>query len=263
MTVTQLPAPLECWWWPRPYQQSVPTVLFFPGAGANHAGEQHLVPHLAGVNFGVWRMPGRSTRSQEPPPEKLRVLADNCASAIIGLGCRRPVLAGKSFGGLFGYAVCQALEARDFEVGRFIPVVSGHPSLWRMDALYAKTRGHSPQQHALWRLTNDEQRGAWPPKKIADESLLAQARLHAVIDFSLGLQSISRRRITTPITEVSAKDDEVLPKFAPPRRWAPYTKGEFTSILVTGGHYFYWANPQALSTILTHEAEFALSGTFS
>ncbi|ETZ89203.1 thioesterase domain protein [Mycobacteroides abscessus MAB_030201_1075] len=173
------------------------------------------------------------------------------------------MLAGKSFGGLFGYAVCQALQARDFEVGRFIPVVSGHPSLWRMDALYAKTRGHSPQQHALWRLTNDEQRGAWPPKKIADESLLAQARLHAVIDFSLGLQSISRRRITTPITEVSAKDDEVLPKFAPPRRWAPYTQGEFTSILVTGGHYFYWANPQALSTILTHEAEFALSGSFS
>ncbi|SKG81684.1 putative thioesterase [Mycobacteroides abscessus subsp. bolletii] len=62
---------------------------------------------------------------------------------------------------------------------------------------------------------------------------------------------------------MSAKDDEVLPKFAPPRRWAPYTKGEFTSILVTGGHYFYWANPQTLSTILTHEAELALNDTYS
>ncbi|WP_239001759.1 MULTISPECIES: alpha/beta fold hydrolase [unclassified Mycobacteroides] len=241
----------------------MPTVLFFPGAGANHAGEQHLVPFLAGVNFGVWRMPGRSTRSQEPSPENLRALAAESASAVIGLGCRRPVLAGKSFGGLFGYAVCQALESRDFAVGRFVPVVSGHPSLWRMDALYAKTRGHNPQEHALWRLKADEQRGHWPPKKISDESLLEQARRNAVTDFSLGLQSISRRRITTPITEVSAKDDEVLPKFAPPRRWEPYTTGDFTSILVTGGHYFYWSNPQALATILTHEAELALSGSFT
>lgn len=256
-------SPLECWWWPRAYQPSLPTVLFFPGAGANHAGENHLVPHLAGVNFGVWRMPGRSTRSNEPPPVDLHALADDCASAIIGLGCRRPVLAGKSFGGLFGYVVCQALESRDFEVGRFVPVVSGHPSLWKMDAFYAKTRGNSPQEHALWRLTSDEQRGAWPPQKIDDEALLEQARRHAVIDFSLGLQPISRRRIITPITEVSAKDDEVVPKFAPPGRWAKYTTGEFTRILVTGGHYFYWANPQALATILTHEAELALSGSFS
>ncbi|MBA0045908.1 alpha/beta fold hydrolase [Mycobacterium sp. NPDC050853] len=258
-----VPSPLECWWWPRAYQPSLPTVLFFPGAGANHAGEQHLVPFLAGVNFGVWRMPGRSTRSKEPSPENLRALAEDCASAVIGLGCRRPVIAGKSFGGLFGYAVCQALESRDFAVGRFVPVVSGHPSLWRMDAVYAKTRGHDPKQHALWRLTNDEQRGAWPPQKIADESLLEQARLNAVTDFSLGLQSISRRRIKTAITEVSAKDDQVLPRFAPPRRWAPYTKGDFTSILVKGGHYFYWSNPQALATILTNEAEFALSGSYS
>lgn len=199
----------------------------------------------------------------EPPPVDLHALADDCASAIIGLGCRRPVLAGKSFGGLFGYVVCQALESRDFEVGRFVPVVSGHPSLWKMDAFYAKTRGNSPQEHALWRLTSDEQRGAWPPQKIDDEALLEQARRHAVIDFSLGLQPISRRRIITPITEVSAKDDEVVPKFAPPGRWAKYTTGEFTRILVTGGHYFYWANPQALATILTHEAELALSGSFS
>lgn len=255
--------PLECWWWPRPFQASLPTVLFFPGAGANHSGEQHLVPHLAGVNFGVWRMPGRSTRSAEPPPTRLRTLSEDCAAAIIGLGCRRPVITGKSFGGLLGYTTCQALEARDFEVGRFVPVVSGHPALWRMDALYAKARGNSPEKHALWRLTNDEQRGAWPPKKITDEALLEQARQHAVTDFSLGLQAISRRRIKTGITEVSAKDDQVIPKLAPPRRWAPYTKGEFTCVLVTGGHYFYWANPQSLATILTNEAELAFGGSYS
>ncbi|WP_078281383.1 thioesterase II family protein [Mycobacteroides franklinii] len=263
MTTTQPPAPLECWWWPRAYQPSLPTVLFFPGAGANHAGEQHLVPHLAGVNFGVWRMPGRWTRSAEPHPDNLLRLATECAESVIGLGCRRPVLAGKSFGGLLGYAVCQVLEARNFEVGRFIPVVSGHPSLWGMDAIYGKARGHSLKEHATWRLANDEQRGAWPPRKIADEAILEQARLFVVTDLSLGLQSIPHHRIKTPTTEVSAKDDEVLPKFAAPRRWAPYTRGEFTSILVTGGHYFYWANPQALATILTNEAEFAFSGSFS
>jgi surfactin synthase thioesterase subunit len=256
--MTTMP-PMECWWWFRPYRPSQPTVLYFPGAGSDHSGEVHLAPHMEGVNFGVWRMPGRGARAGEPHPDNMRSLASDIASAVVGLGCSVPVLSGHSFGGLLGYTVCQELESRGFTVGRFVPVTSSHPFLWRIDSYYAKIRGGA-WKHAQRRLAVFEKSGVWPPEKVENEAILQEARFRTWVDGALGLQPIPRTRIKASITDVTAKDDEILTKLTPPRRWAKYTVGDFESILVEGGHFFYWRRPKVLATILKNEAEMASSG---
>ncbi|WP_041407544.1 alpha/beta fold hydrolase [Segniliparus rotundus] len=231
-------------------------MLHFACSGSDHTGEIRLAPHMEGVNFGVWRMPGRGARADEPPSTSLQRLVDEITTAALGLDCRSPVLSGHSFGGLLGYLVCQELESQGRAVGRFVPVASADPSVWRRDAALAKLFG-GPKKHAQRRVVMFEERGVWPPEGAESATVLQAARSRLEGDIALGLQSFRHDRINASITEVSAKDDEILKERAAQRRWAQHTSGEFESIAVTGGHFFYWRRPQVLATILKSEVELA------
>lgn len=249
-------SPQEFWWWPKPYNPALPMVLHFACSGSDHSGEIRLAPHMEGVNFGVWRMPGRGARADEPPASSLQSLVDEIVAAAMGLDCRLPVVSGHSFGGLLGYALCQELESRGRAAGRFVPVASADPSAWRRDALSAKLFG-GVKKHAQRRVAMFEERGVWPPEGAESAAVLQAARSRLENDIALGLQSLRQGRINASITEVSAKDDEILREHSARRRWARHTAGEFESIAVTGGHFFYWRRPQVLATILKNEAELA------
>jgi surfactin synthase thioesterase subunit len=247
------------WWWPiTSYRPATPTILFFLGTGSDQTAINPVVPYLDGANFAVWRMPGRGARADEPAPNNLRKLAHDIATSIISLNPDRPVLAGHSFGGLLAFLTSQELERRNFTVGRFMPVVSAHPMQWRIDALYARLRG-GPEKHAQRRLAKFEASRLWPPQPITDPTLLEDARQRALVDQRLGFQDFSHTPVNCPITDITAKDDELL-KFNSPQRWRRYTHRAFESIIVTGGHYFHRRTPEVLSRILMNEAELAYSG---
>ena len=231
--------------------------MFFLGTGADQTAINPVVRYLDGPNFAVWRMPGRGARTDEPAPNNLRELAHDIATTVIGINPVRPVLAGHSFGGLLAFLTAQELERRNFAVGRFIPVVSAHPMQWRIDALYARLRGG--ERHAQHRLAKFEASGKWPPQPISDPTLLEHARQRALVDQRLAFQDFSHTPVNCPITDITAKDDELL-KFNNPQRWRRYTHGAFESIIVTGGHYFHHRTPEVLSRILMNEADLAYSG---
>jgi surfactin synthase thioesterase subunit len=232
---------------------SKPTILFFGGAGSNYANMTR--PLFKNMNFGGWMMPGRGHRSQESHPSNIRKLAQEIASTIVDMKLRRPILAGYSNGGLIAYIVCQELERNNFQVGRVVQVVSPAPLEWRLLSAYALIRGgfDTSTRKALQQL---EDSGMWPPTPIPDPLLLSEARERTLVDSRLTLQYVPHRRVATPITDVSASDDQLL-KFNNPLRWKRYTTGEFESIVVTGGHYFSQNAPKKLFRILSNAADYA------
>jgi surfactin synthase thioesterase subunit len=248
----------EYWWWPKGSPHSTrPTILYFGGAGEGHTTNLVRVFHplITSANIGAWKMPGRGDRSQESHPSNIRKLAQEIASTIVGLKLPRPILVGYSAGGLLAYLVCQELERSDFRVGRIVQVASLDPLQWRLISAYALIRGGF-DAYSLKLLRKFEDDGAWPPTPIPDPLRMSVARQRAVADGRLALQYVRHSRVATPITDISASDDQII-KFNNPRRWKRFTTGEFESIIVTGDHYFYRNVPEKLPRILTNVADHA------
>lgn len=257
--ITDLTRPArDYWWWPHRSPQSTrPTILFFGGAGTDYITKivHVLHPLIKNANFGVWRMPGRGDRSQEPDPSDIRKLAQEIASVVLGLRLPRPILVGYSFGGLLAYLVCQELERSDFQVGRFVPVASVDPLKWRLISMY--TLMHGGRDAYLRRGARKyDGAGIEPANAISDPDLLAEARERGIADFRLGLQYVRHTRLATPITDVSASDDELI-RFNNPLRWKRFTTGEFESIVIAGDHFFYQHAPEKLARVLSNVADHA------
>jgi surfactin synthase thioesterase subunit len=212
-------------------------------------------PFVRNANFGVWRMPGRGNRSQEPLPPNIRELAREIASTIIGLKLPRPILVGYCFGGLLAYIVCQELERSDFRAGRIVQFLSIDPLRWRLFSAYALSRGGF-DRFIRKILQKAEDSGEWPRIPISDPLLLSETRERAIADTCLGLRYVRHSRIATPMTDITASDDQWV-KFKNPLRWRRYTTGEFESIVLTGGHFLFESKPEELARILNNVADLA------
>ena len=248
----------EYWWWPNTSPQSTrPTILFFGGAGTDYITRivHLLAPFIKSANFGVWMMPGRGNRSDEPDPTDIRTLAQEIASTIVSLQLHRPILVGYSFGGLLAYLVCQELERRDFPIGRLVPVAGVDPLKWRLISMYCMLRG-GRDAYLRRGARGSDPTGVEPTIPFADPDLVAEAQERGIADFRLGLQYVRHKRVATSITDVSASDDKLI-RFNNPLRWKRFTTGEFESIVITGDHFFYQRAPEKLARVLSNVADHA------
>lgn len=248
--------PVDKWWWPKEtFRVGRPTVLLFSGAGVEQSWIANpLIPHLDDYNFGVWRMPGRGTRVDEPDPTNLRVLSREVAEGIRDIGAVRPVLGGHSFGGYFGYIVTQELEKLGVEVGRLVTITTACPTEFRLGAAYARLHG-GPDKYIKRRLAKAIRNQTLPPEYVGPDQFESVGRAMGV-DFTLGFGELSRAVIDTSITDISVSDDEKL-LIKKIERWRPYTRGDFDSIVTTGGHAFVLDKPEVVTRVLNREAEIA------
>ncbi|SIS21284.1 alpha/beta fold hydrolase [Williamsia sterculiae] len=259
---TTAPAAIDKWWWPAgAYRADHPSVFFFSGAGVDQAWAANpLIPLVKGFNFGVWRMPGRATRINEPAPVDMPALADEIARSIVAIKAVRPVLCGHSYGGLVAFMGSTALERLGHSAGRFVPVAAACPREWQLGGLYTRFRG-GPAKYAAYRLERAAERGELPPELAgATEDMVLRRNL--VTDFALGLSVTKLPTLrSTPTTDISTSTDEQL-LIKSPTRWKRHTKAEFDSIVTTGSHLFYQDRPDIAINVLQNESRIAFDGDF-
>ncbi|MFD3704497.1 alpha/beta fold hydrolase [Nocardia sp. NPDC058658] len=251
---------LAKWWFPiEDYRGKRPSVWLLGGAGVEQAWTANpLIPLIGNYDFAVWRMPGRGVRKDDPEPTSMRAVGRELAESIAAIGAVRPVVAGLSSGGLLAFIATQELEKLGVEVGRFIPIVSTCPNEWRVGAAYAWMTG-GPTRYAKRRLAAADKAGKLPPE-LSGPNRQAMLRPY-IVDLTTGFRAWSHTTITTPITDISASDDARL-RITHAKRWRRYTRGDFDSIITTGGHLFYRDHPEIVSRVLDRESDIAYSGGF-
>lgn len=236
------------WWFPPGSPRAGRPLLFFPPAGADQSVAAPLVPHLAGVRFGVLRVPGRGIRADEPPPASLAELGSAVVHSIEALDGPRPVLAGHSFGSLMAFGAAQELERRGRPPARLVAIAGTAPLAWHR----RRTRLPPPHEYVPRRVAQLFADGGVPAAVAADPELAGQARAMLETDVRLSLDPLDPAPVSCPLTSVRARDDELVDAEGA-ALWHEASTSEVDEIVVPGGHFFYRTAPRVLAGLLAGE----------
>ncbi|MBA2811539.1 thioesterase [Streptomyces sp. KM273126] len=213
---------------------SLPTLVFFPHAGAGAAAYWRLAQSQRDLaRTLIVRLPGRESRTDEQRFTDIHPLARALAPVLRPRLGNNYVFYGHSMGALIAFEM-----ARLFTLAYAMPprhlVVSG------MEAPQDAPTGHARHllnDAELWQLVGDM--GGIPPEIVADVSMRQMLLPTIRADFELTDTYAFRAMplLTCPISAYAGETDPELPATAM-AAWGANTTGPFEHTVLPGDHFF-------------------------
>jgi surfactin synthase thioesterase subunit len=238
MSSSALPRPV------RPGGSCCPLLcLPYAGGGTNaYQDWQRLLPPA--VDALTLRLPGRESRSGEPLPGDLRVLAAELAAELQAAAAGRFAIFGHSVGALLAYETVCALRT-DYRIEPLCLLVSGMPAPQYLGGPPGGPDRDDARLRALTAAIADPARGGntelWElvaPIVASDLALGDNYRYRPAPPLSCPLIAYGATR-DTGLDEVSLNG------------WRSHTTGPFHSRMLPGDHFYFRQWPQILAADLT------------
>ena len=223
-------------WFPN-IEQSGKTglrLLCFPYAGAGASVFRNWQERMpAGVTVVPARLPGRESRSQEEPIDKIEALVDTVAEAIEPYLDSPFAFFGHSMGAMIGFELARCLRRRHQRLPAALLAASARAPQFR--------KGHVPaaepsEEEFLREIKELE--GA--PREVLENEELLQYLLPAIkADSTLGRTYVYHEEppLDLPIRAYVGADDKRLPLDVI-RAWKEQTAASFALREFPGGHFF-------------------------
>ncbi|MBY8864507.1 thioesterase II family protein [Streptomyces sennicomposti] len=230
---------------------SLPTLVFFPHAGAGAAAYWRLAQSQRDIaRILIVRLPGRESRADEQLFTDIRPLIRALAPVLRPRLGDDYVFYGHSMGALIAFET-----ARLFSLAYAMPprhlVVSAMEAPQDVPTTHAR---HLLSDAELWQLVADM--GGVPPEIAADTSMRQMLLPTIRADFEVTDTYTFRAMplLTCPISTYAGEDDPELPACAM-EAWQANTTAAFEHTVLPGGHFFNLDGQsgftQALRTRLT------------
>ncbi|WP_165963991.1 alpha/beta fold hydrolase [Actinomadura sp. KC216] len=241
---------------PRPNPDAGLRLICLPYSGGRAAAFKGLAAELPGdVELCAVELPGHGRRLREKPRTCLRPLVEEVTDVLIEQVRPPFVLLGYSLGALLAFEVAREL-ARDRRPGpaALFVAASGAP--------HRPSTG--PQIHDLPKAELVEQLVR------LDSSRNAPLEHEDLVDVMLPVVRADLTAVETyvyepgppldcPLVAFGGRDDPSLPR-SELAAWAEQTAGDFSVILLAGGHFFLHSSQASFARVLTAELERLLDG---
>ncbi|MFF4044991.1 thioesterase II family protein [Streptomyces sp. NPDC001816] len=231
----------------RPRPEARVRLVCFPHAGGAASAFRtwtELLPPT--VELVAVQYPGRQDRFHEPALEDMDVLVDRLSFAAAHR-LRGPVaFFGHSLGATVAYEVARRLAGRQPEVVRLFASARSAPSVDRRHDLTF------PDDDAL--LDYIRALGGTGAGVLEDRELQELALPTLRSDFRLvaGYRSVAGEQLTCPITAIAGDADASF-TLADAEQWRRHTSGTFSSVELSGGHFYIEDVPEDLVRVLVGE----------
>jgi surfactin synthase thioesterase subunit len=227
--------------------RAAPRIFCFPHAGGDSRLFLSWQPRMREAEIVAVCPPGRAHRAAEPRPASVAELADGAAAAIAAFADQPVYLFGHSLGAVVAFEVARRL--RDLPTFRHL-VASGCaapallPSPRVVEAAGLEGRAFAEAVGFF---------GGLPPEVVAAEELydILLPGLRADFRMVASYQYRPAPPLKVPVTLIDGCDDPHVTDTVL-GRWAEETKLPVVQHWVTGGHFYFEQQPQAVTDVLNN-----------
>ncbi|MCD2469416.1 alpha/beta fold hydrolase [Streptomyces sp. MBT42] len=197
------------------------------------------------VECVVAQLPGRGARIAEPPMNRVEPMVEALAGELAELEPLPYAVVGHSFGGVLGFELTRAMEAKGLPPAR-LAVSARQPPCFASEPPFAHLR---TDEELLTHLTDI---GGMSPG-VRDRADLVGPSLRAIRADLEAMETYRRPRsgVASPILALGAVDDPVVIGDRM-HLWSLETSGAFEYRTFTGGHFYLYtpANAAAVTALL-------------